>query len=1081
VEDRDATTHRMEHTDPAALAPILEAFSPMVLHVHRAAGPVVGRDAELDVVRQELATARAGRLTGLSLEGEPGIGKTRLLIATSEIASEAGFTTIAVTADEELRGPFLLARSIVGSPDALAAGRSPEAADALARCLDSMSGRDDPGLATLPPDRRLLRTFDLGAVAFRALAKERPLAVLVDDLQWADDDSLRMIRYVVRSNGTSPILLVFAIRPEELAQVTEAVNLIADMDRIGMLRRVKVDRLTQAKTGELLGQSLGAPVDARSVAVMHAQAEGVPFIVEAMAQAYRDGGLIQEIDGTWHLARNAERMVPSAVRTLISRRAAHLAEETKTLLAVAAVLGRHFSLKDIREVQLRVSETAGDQEDLERSLEPAVTAGLLTQHAEGSAADYSFQHEQVRDFAAASLTPTARRAIHGTIVSLLLTGEPSPASLPMLAHHAREAGDAAVCVRFSVEASRNALAANAPEEVLRVVELALPSAASSQERLDLLEARDQALDMLRRPSDRLEGLAELSALAEALGDSHLELDVRLRRAAALRVAEEEDRAAELAREVRALAVSRDDRTAELAACMELGQDLLRAAAGEAYVPAEREVDLDGAEEAFRRATELARELGDEPAQAAALRETGVVLIGRVRAWFVAQVEGGTHLPMAQRVAAGEVLEDILPELPIAPLVHECAGLLQRALELFERLGDRRGTMASIIALAYLSWAPDIHFGSGAARHIEEIRRLTSRMTAFTNESERAAFDAQMLYGVHVFARAKVIPDLAVSKGEEAYAHAKEIGERDLEFLAAGGTAMAYLDMGEVEESSSWLERAAALASDHPTALRARRLETWRGLADAAAGDANAMRRHLERAVQLATESRQPAARCEALARLAVEASRMGAEREDDELLDVAERAAREAAEIAATLPGHPPWGAQADASLARVALARGRSDESVEHARSAMASLGSAMHEDQHLDVVLPAAAAFLAAGAPDWAQMQPQVQRTLAMIAQRTRDEDARIRWLRGPVGREMTRLAGPIEVVPAGGEAQPEGSDIVLLRSLVQGRTNREIAQELGVDERTVTRRLGELFVRIGASSRAEATAFAFQERVL
>ena len=1080
MEDRE----RAEGSDDAgtaALAPLLDAFSPMVLHVHRATGPVVGRESELDAIRQELATAQAGRLTGLSLEGEPGIGKTRLLLAAGEMASAAGFTTIAVTADEELRGPFLLARSIVASPDALAGARSPEAAEALERCLDSMSGRDDPGLATLQPDRRLLRTFDLGAVAFRALAAERPLAVLIDDLQWSDDDSLRLLRYVLRSDGASPIFLMFAIRPEELALVTEAVNLIADMDRLGALRRMKVDRLTQAQTGEMLKQALGAPVDDRGVAVMHAQAEGVPFMVEEMAQAYREGGLIQEIDGTWHLARNAERMVPSAVRTLISRRAAHLPEETKELLAVAGVLGRRFSLKDLREVRLRVDGTGSEQEDLARSLEPAVTAGLLIEQAERSAADYSFQHEQVRDFAVATLAPARRRAIHGAIVALVLSGEPSPASLPLLAHHAKAAGDAAVCVRFSVEASRNALAANAPEEVLRVVELALPSAATSQERLDLLEARDRALDMLRRPSDRLEGLAELSALAEALGDSHLELDVRLRRAAALRTAEEEDRAAELAREVRALAVERGDRNAELAACMELGQDLLRVGVGETFVPVEREVDLDGAEEAFRRAIELARELGDEPRLAAALRETGVVLTGRVRAWFIAQMQVGGHIAIAQRVADGEVLEDMLPEFPVAPLVGECAGLLEQALELFEQLGDRRGAMASIIAMAYLRWAPDIHFGSGAARHIEEIRRLTSRMKAFTNESERAAFEAQMLYGVHVFARAKVIPDMAISKGEEAYAHAREMGDRDLEFLAAGGTAMAYADMGEAEEASRWLERAAVLASDHPTPLRARRLETWRGLVDAASGDGVAMRRHLERAVQLAAESRQPAARCQALARLAVETARLGAEREDDELLDVAERAAREAAELAASLPGHPPWGAEADAALARVALVRGRNDESLEHARSAMASLMSAMHEDQHLDVVLAVANTFVVTDAPDWAQLQPHMQRTLAMIAQRTMDEDARVRWLRGPVGREMSRLAGPIGAVPAGDGAQPEGSDTVLLQSLVQGKTNREIAEELGVDEPAVTRRLGELFARIGASSRAEATAFAFRERVL
>ena len=331
-----------------------------------------------------------------------------------------------------------------------------------------------------------------------------------------------------------------------------------------------------------------------------------------------------------------------------------------------------------------------------------------------------------------------------------MSGEPSAASLPLIARHAKAAGDGVVCVRFSVEASRNALAANAPEEVLRVVELALPSASTPEQRVALLDARDRALDMLRRSTDRMQGLAELAALAEALGDARLEIDVRLRRAAAMRTAEEYDRAAELAREVRDLAVERGDREGELAACMELGQDLLRATAGESFTPAAKEVDLDGADEAFRRAMELARELGDVATEAAATREVGVVHLGRVRAWFIEQVELGQHLPIAQRVAAGEVLEDIMTELPIAPAFMETFGLLQRALELFEQLGDRRGAMSTIISLAYLNWGADIHFGTNAAKHIEEIRRLTSRQKAFTNESERAAFEAQMLYGSHVF-------------------------------------------------------------------------------------------------------------------------------------------------------------------------------------------------------------------------------------------------------------------------------------------------------------------------------------------
>ena len=104
------------------------------------------------------------------------------------------------------------------------------------------------------------------------------------------------------------------------------------------------------------------------------------------------------------------------------------------------------------------------------------------------------------------------------------------------------------------------------------------------------------------------------------------------------------------------------------------------------------------------------------------------------------------------------------------------------------------------------------------------------------------------------------------------------------------------------------------------------------------------------------EKGEPAARCEAISRLALESARLGAERDDDELLSLAETSAREAKELVSSLPGHPPWGAQADAALARVALARGRFDEAADSARSALAALQSAMREDLNLDVVVPVA-----------------------------------------------------------------------------------------------------------------------------
>ena len=226
----------------------------------------------------------------------------------------------------------------------------------------------------------------------------------------------------------------------------------------------------------------------------------------------------------------------------------------------------------------------------------------------------------MREFALAELTQARRRAVHRSVVDLLLEGgDPSPAALPLIAHHALAAGDTERAARLSIDAARAALQANAAEEALRLVEQALPAVATSQDRRQLLSIRDDAYAILRNATDRLEGLSELSALAEALGDPALELDVQLRRAAALRLAHDEEAAADLARRVREKARMHGDAVSELRATLELGQALLRSPLGESFGAAASEVDRDGAEEAYRAAIALAERLGDDRSLAAALR------------------------------------------------------------------------------------------------------------------------------------------------------------------------------------------------------------------------------------------------------------------------------------------------------------------------------------------------------------------------------------------------------------------------------------------------------------------------------
>ena len=417
---------------------------------------------ELAAIKQEIDEGRS-RMTAVTLEGEPGIGKTRLLVATAELAAAAGFATIAVTADEEIRGPFLVAQSILAAP-VLTEGEMGERAEtAVRRAVDAISGRQEPGLETLSPEARSLRAFDLAALALDAVAAHQPLALLIDDLQWADDDTLRLLRYVVRADAASPIFLLLAVRPDEFAQVTEAVNFVADMERMGLVRRLRIGRLTQLETAEFVGQVLGGPVDPASAATMQAQSEGVPFIVEEMARTYRDAGMIQQVDGVWTLAKNASRLVPSAVRTLIQRRAARLPAATRSAMGDAALLGRSFSLRDLQAIRVQLGEERPEVGDLADAMSPAVTAGLLLEHGDDSPADYTFTHEQVREFASAALSHARRRQIHAAIVDLLAgEGEPPPASLAMLAQHALAAGDSQRAARFSIEAARVALQVECP-------------------------------------------------------------------------------------------------------------------------------------------------------------------------------------------------------------------------------------------------------------------------------------------------------------------------------------------------------------------------------------------------------------------------------------------------------------------------------------------------------------------------------------------------------------------------------------------------------------------------------------------
>jgi class 3 adenylate cyclase len=1044
---------------------------------------LVGREAERDLVTRELEEAARGRVRIVSLEGEAGIGKTRLMEDAAQRAAERGFGVLLAGGDEELRGPFLLLRTLLSSTSMEALSDTCRCRDALDRARRVLAGGAVGSEEGLTPSEQMLQVYDVATMAIRGIAADRPVALLLDDLQWADEDSLKLVRYLVRTSAGLPIFLLLSIRWEVEPTQTSASTLVADLERMGVAKRARLERLSRSESAELLAQVLGAPVGAEASQVLHQRGEGVPFFMVEFARAYREARLLQQVRGRWEIGKDPRQTVPASVQVLLERRLAGLPEETRAILADAAVVGRRVRLDDLAEVRRR----AGDQEAtpivLEERLAPALAHSLLAELSEGDY-DYAFTHDQIRSVLLESLSKARRRAIHGALqeivaaragVDLDADGDGVPAAvLSIIANHAIAAGDAERGIRFSIAAARAALAAHAPEEAVRLVDAARPVAASPQQRAELLRIRDDALTVLGRGEERIPILAELAALVEALGDPGVEIEVTLRRASAARLVEEWDQAADLARRAEEAAAERGDDVTRLHAELELGQALLQSPLGEGYSPDPNQ-DLDAAEEAYGRAADLARSLGQDRVLAQVLRELALVEAGRAVVRINEVLRGGG--------GPAEVFMD--------PAVREhlerAKELLGQAIELCERTGDRRCEMSSLIALAYAHTLDDTQYGH--AGRIEQIRRLRQRFSRMTSESERATGELHMLYSTLIYCLAHGYPDLGLARGAECHELARARGESLFEFLSAGGIAEIHLELNEVREAEAWIGRAeeAMLGSSRP--LPQRQLELWRGLLRAAEGDGSAMVEHLRAAARIASGAGSPAGRCQALAILAVKAALLGADRGDEGLLRDAEEAAEEALRVADALPGSAMWRAKALAARAQGALHRGDQDEADALARSALVAEDEARHLLKPVDLDLWLVVARALEGREDPQAVGFRVERAL-MLALRLMsivDESARQRFQGSERASELIeRLGGLPDLEEMFGLEMPSperlfsGRELELLRRLVAGESVPEMAGALDAGAEEIEAELAGLLSKMGTSGAGRAAELAVREGI-
>ena len=299
------------------------------MSIDSTARPTVGRDDELAQLELALDALDGGSSACLAVEGEAGIGKTRLLAELRRRAEDRGCLVLSGSAAEfERELPFSVwtdaLDAYVASQDlGLDGDRDAELLTELAGILPSLRGAGDTGAPPLADERyrahRAVRSL-LGL-----LAAQRALVLVLDDLHWSDTASIELLAALVRRGTAAPVLFALGFRPGQKA------GLLASALAVPAARRIALGPLSEAEAAELLRD-----LDARAASDAYRHGGGNPFYLEQLARATEGPA------GTAALQEEGAAGVPPAVAASLAEELGSLSAAERGLLEAASVAGEPF-------------------------------------------------------------------------------------------------------------------------------------------------------------------------------------------------------------------------------------------------------------------------------------------------------------------------------------------------------------------------------------------------------------------------------------------------------------------------------------------------------------------------------------------------------------------------------------------------------------------------------------------------------------------------------------------------------------------------------------------------------------------
>ncbi len=403
----------------------------------RVSSPVfVGRRIELDRLTAALREAAGGKPGVMVVGGEAGVGKTRLAVEFSTRAGAAGIRILAgacVPVGET---------SLPYGPVAEAIRRFAHSADPgelravlgpargeLARLLPDLGDSGEADL-TAPPAWARGRFFEALLGLIRRLSASAPLLLVVEDLHWADRATLDLLGFLERNLRDERLMLLATYRSDELQRGHPLAPFLAELERMRQVERVELAPLDEVELGRLIGGILGREPDPSLVATIHHRTNGNPYYAEE---------LLALGDPTGPL--------PPTLRDVVLARVEGLAEPTRALLQVASVAGPRID-------SLLLARVEGvEPQALTDALREAVTHHILAP-PEGEEEAFAFRHTLLREAVYEDLLPGERRRLHARVAQALedSSSRADPTFLAELAHHWAMAREPRRALAASVQA-----------------------------------------------------------------------------------------------------------------------------------------------------------------------------------------------------------------------------------------------------------------------------------------------------------------------------------------------------------------------------------------------------------------------------------------------------------------------------------------------------------------------------------------------------------------------------------------------------------------------------------------------------